>query len=642
MFAIKDYKAIYEYRNKRQARVDGKRWDAEWEAWKKGPDDVGTEADTGDEETVVDLYVAEEDDGSNDFLDSISREAEMIKLFADSVDEVGEQILERCIESIQKTVMQMTAKQNIANADSAFFAGELDENIGERNVQYPDVQDFRERRERRKKERREDEEDWVTIKGTHVLIDENGVAQGGGKLKGMTFERAKSNKRERPAENGGVRGVRKATSVQERGEEVRKIATTYNDAYERISKAEIALLFGKRSEKELKEISEEEKEVDRKEKEISDRYGGKTPEQIEEEVKKMPDEIEKYLHEIEEKKRKRKLNIDIMTEEESDKQLAEIIELKEKKNSLETKLYDGYKALGEFNDVKYQRRKLDERRKRAEKEKKEYEDANVEIERAKREQAEALEQFREYIKVNPIEFEDCETGYEVEMLAAAKSGEKYDVYHAVAMISGSCNRGGVEYRKAEKRKGEISEEEIIGSVGGGDRTDGSCASAALAYVANKCGYEVRDFRGGKSQGTFAAHISTLVESAGGKILKKDNDVESGISLLHDMEPGKEYYFFAGRHVAIVRSNNSGPVPTMEYLELQSDGENGWRPLGRDELEWRFGCANAPIHDETGTHIQESGIIGLDELAGNKEVMAIMGFVNTADDQQKKGRGGHEK
>lgn len=41
----------------------------------------------------------------------------------------------------------------------------------------------------------DDDEDWVTIRGTHVLIDENGVAQGGGKLKGMTFSNAKSTKK---------------------------------------------------------------------------------------------------------------------------------------------------------------------------------------------------------------------------------------------------------------------------------------------------------------------------------------------------------------------------------------------------------------------------------------------------------------
>jgi phage-related protein (TIGR01555 family) len=37
-------------------------------------------------------------------------------------------------------------------------------------------------------------EDWVTINGTHVLIDENGVAQSGGKLKGKEFKGAKSQK----------------------------------------------------------------------------------------------------------------------------------------------------------------------------------------------------------------------------------------------------------------------------------------------------------------------------------------------------------------------------------------------------------------------------------------------------------------
>lgn len=37
-----------------------------------------------------------------------------------------------------------------------------------------------------------DDEDWVTIKGTHVLLNEQGVAQSGGKLTGKTFSHAKS------------------------------------------------------------------------------------------------------------------------------------------------------------------------------------------------------------------------------------------------------------------------------------------------------------------------------------------------------------------------------------------------------------------------------------------------------------------
>lgn len=44
------------------------------------------------------------------------------------------------------------------------------------------------------KEPHMDDEDWITINGTHVLIDENGNAKSGGKLTGMNFSEAKSQK----------------------------------------------------------------------------------------------------------------------------------------------------------------------------------------------------------------------------------------------------------------------------------------------------------------------------------------------------------------------------------------------------------------------------------------------------------------
>ena len=40
-----------------------------------------------------------------------------------------------------------------------------------------------------------DDDDWVTINGTHVLINEEGVAQSGGKLKGKSFGSAKSERK---------------------------------------------------------------------------------------------------------------------------------------------------------------------------------------------------------------------------------------------------------------------------------------------------------------------------------------------------------------------------------------------------------------------------------------------------------------
>ncbi len=42
---------------------------------------------------------------------------------------------------------------------------------------------------------RDDDEGWVTINGTHVLIDDEGVAQSGGNLKGKNFSKAKSQKK---------------------------------------------------------------------------------------------------------------------------------------------------------------------------------------------------------------------------------------------------------------------------------------------------------------------------------------------------------------------------------------------------------------------------------------------------------------
>lgn len=48
---------------------------------------------------------------------------------------------------------------------------------------------------RERARRRFDDEDWVTINGTHVLLNENGEAVSGGKLKGKKFTRAKTIKK---------------------------------------------------------------------------------------------------------------------------------------------------------------------------------------------------------------------------------------------------------------------------------------------------------------------------------------------------------------------------------------------------------------------------------------------------------------
>ena len=78
---------------------------------------------------------------------------------------------------------------------------------------------------------------------------------------------------------------------------------------------------------------------------------------------------------------------------------------------------------------------------------------------------------------------------------------------------------GVFKKNVEKREQDISESEIIDYISGGDQTEGSCASLALTYIANKMGYDVLDFRGGSSR-AFFARISTEIEIS--KMLEKFN------------------------------------------------------------------------------------------------------------------------
>ena len=79
----------------------------------------------------------------NDLLDSIIRDCEMIELFMTSKGEkdkkVASEVVDRCIDSIQRSVRQMTAFQKASNGDGAFFAGELDSDLGERENIYPGV-----------------------------------------------------------------------------------------------------------------------------------------------------------------------------------------------------------------------------------------------------------------------------------------------------------------------------------------------------------------------------------------------------------------------------------------------------------------------------------------------------------------------
>lgn len=179
-----------------------------------------------------------------------------------------------------------------------------------------------------------------------------------------------------------------------------------------------------------------------------------------------------------------------------------------------------------------------------------------------------------------------------------------------------------------------TEKEIIDAVGGGDKTSGSCASVGLAYAGNKAGYQVHDFRGGDSMDWFSRKSNTqkIAEIPGidGTVIVSRNEIKTANKLLSTMEAGKEYWLGIGRHASIVRGDGSGGY---EYLELQSETNNGWFTLNDRMLKYRFGCVQRRSVE------LPARLIEVDKLAKSPEFPEILRYINTEVSKQRKGGGG---
>lgn len=191
-----------------------------------------------------------------------------------------------------------------------------------------------------------------------------------------------------------------------------------------------------------------------------------------------------------------------------------------------------------------------------------------------------------------------------------------------------CQANKIEHREVKKHQKEVSMDDIITRIGGGDRTRGSCASLGLAYAANRGGYDVLDFRDGESRTYFASHphLSSFIGKMGG-ITNKGRGKMSGIELMHTTEIGKEYYLAIACHAAIVRQVSKGKY---EYLELQSATSNGWKPLNAKVFGWRFSANGREWHYE---------MIEISKLYNDPSFIKLMGYINTAEDKQVKGKYG---
>lgn len=222
-------------------------------------------------------------------------------------------------------------------------------------------------------------------------------------------------------------------------------------------------------------------------------------------------------------------------------------------------------------------------------------------------------------------------------------------FYTKSLLDNAENLYNISYNRVKEREKTLSDSQIIDIVSGGDETDGSCASVALAYIGQKCGLDVRDFRGGHSnelfsyQWTLNAIVTTFPDHDG--IFFEDSKVEMTIGkrLLKNIKEGKEYLLSVGAHAAIVRKKGE----KIQYLQLQSAIDSGWKDFNQNPevtLKNRFGCSKYSKKRKGTDHtILNSGIlVEIDKFKNSKEFKIILGYINTAPENEVKGGKGLPK
>ena len=225
-----------------------------------------------------------------------------------------------------------------------------------------------------------------------------------------------------------------------------------------------------------------------------------------------------------------------------------------------------------------------------------------------------------------------------------------------AVLNESIEDAKVKSLEVKELDGALSHDEIVEKISGGDMTKGSCASVSLAYAGNTCGLDVTDYRGGQSQDVFADrdNILRMYRLAGADIqeYKVKNEMKDTAKILENLEVNKEYVLLAGKHSAIIRKTEEFG---LQYLELQSAKENGWKLFERDVetkygtehktvagmLNWRFGCLKKPVKARNSDKIIEKRVelIDVSSVKPTEDFKEMLGYLNTAEEKQQKGEKG---
>lgn len=196
----------------------------------------------------------------------------------------------------------------------------------------------------------------------------------------------------------------------------------------------------------------------------------------------------------------------------------------------------------------------------------------------------------------------------------------------------------IAYNEVKTFKGKKpTEEEVIKRLGGGDNTKGSCASLALAYIGNMEGMDVLDYRGGKSQDFFSYNTAKMLADMGGHVEKHTNDYVSVNKLTPHIKEGGRYLLAAAEHAAIVKREKG----KLFYLELQDPEKNGYHPLDGKAFKKRFGAQKSHTLYRQKFEVH-SVLIETSKVAKDGGLQRLLGYLNTAEDKQKKGGNGKKK
>ena len=164
-------------------------------------------------------------------------------------------------------------------------------------------------------------------------------------------------------------------------------------------------------------------------------------------------------------------------------------------------------------------------------------------------------------------------------------------YSASRSIVENLEINGVQKKEVSKLIEKLSEYQIAEKLASVDSTRGACASQAIAYLGNKAGFDVTDYRGGKSlevmsKGSTWEKIANF-EGVESYIEKSKNDIDATHKLLKNINGSGEYVLCTGEHISIIRKANGN----IKYLDLQ-----GTKPITEEltdrVLKKRFGCGKS--------------------------------------------------